>query len=219
MLSLISQRRNKEEKVRLLREEGIIPAVLYGPKNQPVSLKVGEKEFAGIFKEAGGSSLINLEVEDKKSPVLIREVQRDPLRGGVIHVDFYQPPLDKEIEVMVPLVFEGEAPAVKDLGGTLMRNIQEVEVKALPQNLPHEIMVDISGLATFEDKVTIKDLKLSGEVEILREPEDMVAQVVTAQDVESELEKPVEENVEAVEATGETKEKEDSAASEEAKAE
>lgn len=205
--------------MRLLREEGIIPAVLYGPKNQPVSLKVGEKEFAGIFKEAGGSSLINLEVEDKKSPVLIREVQRDPLRGGVIHVDFYQPPLDKEIEVMVPLVFEGEAPAVKDLGGTLMRNIQEVEVKALPQNLPHEIMVDISGLATFEDKVTIKDLKLSGEVEILREPEDMVAQVVTAQDVESELEKPVEENVEAVEATGETKEKEDSAASEEAKAE
>ena len=152
MLSLISQERNKEEKVRVLREQGIIPAILYGPKNKPMSLKVGEKEFEGIYKEAGASSLINLEIEDTKSPVLIREVQRDPLRGGAIHIDFYQPPLNKEIEVMVPLVFEGEAPAVKDLGGTLMRNIQEVEVRALPQNLPHEIIVDISGLTAFGDK-------------------------------------------------------------------
>ena len=108
---------------------------------------------------------------------------------------------------------------MKDLGGTLMRNIQEVEVNALPQNLPHEITVDISGLATFEDKIAIKDLQLPGEAEILRDPEDTVTQVTAAQDVEKELEQPVEENVEAVEATSEAKEKEGASAGGEEKTE
>jgi large subunit ribosomal protein L25 len=206
MLSLISHKRNKEEKAALLRNKGVIPGVLYGPKTENTAVQVDEKEFAKVYEEVGESSLVTLEIDNGKSPVLIREVQRDPLRGGVIHVDFYQPRLDKEIEVMVSLVFEGEAPAVKDLGGTLIRNIQEIELKALPQNLPHEIVVDISGLATFEDKIAVKDLKLDTEAEILRDPDDLVAQVVPAEDVESELQEPVEEHVEAVEEAEEKKE-------------
>jgi len=201
MLNLTSQQRNKDEKLSLMRSSGAIPAVLYGPKNKPVSLKVDGKEFQKVYREAGESSLINLEANGAASPVLVREVQRDPLKGGVIHVDFYMPPLDKEIEIMVPLVFEGEAPAVKDLGGTFIRNIQEIEVRALPQNLPHEITVDITGLATFEDKITVSDLVVDSNVEILREKEDAVAQAVPAEDVESELQKPVEEDVESVEST------------------
>jgi large subunit ribosomal protein L25 len=195
MLALASQRRNKEEKAALLRNQGLIPGVLYGPKTKASSLKVLEKEFQKVYEEAGESSLIQL----GEAPVLIREVQRDPVRGNVIHVDFYQPPLDEEIEVTVPLMFQGEALAVRDLGGTLLKNIQEVEVRALPQNLPHEIVVDISRLITFEDKVLIKDLVRESRVEILRDLTDVVAQVVETKDIEEELEQPVVENVEAVE--------------------
>ena len=199
MLVLASQIRNKEEKAPLLRIQGIIPGVLYGPKTKAASLKVAEKEFQKVYEEAGESSLIQLGSQEKGTPVLIREVQRDPVKGNVIHVDFYQPPLDEEIEVTVSLVFEGEAIAVRDLGGTLQKNIQEVAVKALPQNLPHEIAVDLSKLITFEDKISIKDLARGSGVEILRDPEDVVAQVVATKDVEAELEQPVVENVEAVE--------------------
>ena len=136
MINLSSQTRNKEEKLAVLRHQGFIPGVLYGPKTESAILKVDEKEFQKVYKEAGESSLIQLKSQEGNSPVLIREIQKDPLRGRIIHVDFYQPRLDEEIEVSVPLVFEGEAPAQKDLGGTLLRNIQEVEVRALPQNLP-----------------------------------------------------------------------------------
>lgn len=199
MLKLTAQIREKTEKLDKLRNSGAIPAILYGPKNQPVSLKVDEREFQKVYMEAGESSLIDLEARGEKSPVLIREVQREPLRGKTIHIDFYQPPLDKEIEIMVPLVFEGEALAVKDLGGTLIRSIQEIEVKALPKNLPHEIRVDVTGLATFEDKILVRDLVIDSNVEILHDLEDTVGQVEPVQDVEKELEQPVEENVEGVE--------------------
>ncbi len=199
MLTLASQERNKEEKAQLVRSQGAIPGVLYGPKIKPASLKVDEKEFQKIYEEAGKSSLIGLRSQGKEAPVLIKEVQKDSVKGNVIHVDFYQPPLDVEIEVTVPLIFQGEPIAVRDLGGTLQKNIQEVEVKALPQSLPHEIVVDISKLATFEDKISIKDLVRGSGVTILRDPEDVVAQVVETKDIEAELEQPVVENVEAVE--------------------
>ncbi len=215
MLGLASQQRNKEEKVTLLRNQGQIPGVLYGPKTKTASVKVNEKEFQKIYEEAGKSSLIQLESQSGVLPVLIREIQRDPVKGGVIHVDFYQPPLDEAIEVTVPLIFEGEPLAVRDLGGTLLKNIQEVPVKALPQNLPHEIVVDISKLVTFEDKILVKDLTRALGVEILRDGEDVVAQVVETQDIEAELQTPVVENVEAVEqAKGEKKEKEEESSGE-----
>lgn len=209
MLALASQKRNKEEKAPLLRARGIIPGVLYGPKTKAASLKVSEKEFQKVYEEAGESSLIQLGSQKEGMPVLIREVQRDPVRGNVIHVDFYQPPLDEEIEVTVPLMFQGEALAVRDLGGTLLKNIQEVPVKALPQNLPHEIVVDISKLTTFEDKILIRDLLRESGVEILRDPEDVVAQVAETKDIAEELEQPVVENVEAVEQVKEEKKEEE----------
>src|SRR3989338_3006165 len=115
MLGLAAQKRNKEEKTQLMRVGGEIPSVLYGPKTKPLILKVKDKEFQKIYDEAGESSLIQLNVGDVSSLVLIREIQRDPVRGNIIHVDFYQPLLDAEIEVTVPLVFEGEAPGVRDL--------------------------------------------------------------------------------------------------------
>lgn len=205
MLGLASQTRDKEEKVRILRNQGKIPGVLYGPKRKATSVKISEKEFQKVYKEAGKSSFIQLESPEGGAAVLIRDIQRDPVSGKVIHVDFYQPPVGEAVEVAVPVVFEGEAPAVRDLQGTLLKNIQTLNVKALPQHLPHEIAVDISKLATFEDRILVRDLAQSKDVEILRDAEEVVAQVVETKDIEAELEQPVVEHVEAVEQVKEEK--------------
>ena len=212
MLSLSAKiRKNLGKKVKVLRKKGVLPAILYGPKIKTAQpLEIEEKHFEKVYKEAGESTLISLEIEGQKQkiPVLIHEVARDPLTEKPIHVDFYQPRLEEEIEAKVSLVFEGESLAVKDLGGTLVKNISEVEVRALPQNLPHEIKVNIENLKTFEDNILIKDLKIPEGVKVLKEPEEIVAQVLAPVKVEEELVKPIEEKVEEVEKVEEEKEEE-----------
>lgn len=209
MLTLAAKtRKDFGKKVKNLRKKGIIPAVLYGPKVENLPLEVDLKEFEKIYQTAGESSLVQLSVGQKKFSVLIHTVEIDALSQKPIHVDFYQPKLDEEITVTIPLVFEGEPLAVKDLGGTLVRNIHEVEVRALPQNLPHEIKVNIEKLKTFEDNILIKDLVLPKEVKILKEPEEIVVLVAPPEKIEEELEKPVEEKVEEVEKVEEEKKEE-----------
>jgi len=219
MLTLKAKnRKDLGKKVKALREQGILPAVLYGPKIKNLSIKIDFKEFKDIYKEAGESSLISLEIDNDKFPVLIHEVKKDPLTGEPIHADFYQPILTEEVEATVPIVFKGEALAVKELGGTLVREISEIEVKALPKNLPHEIEVDISGLETFDDEILVKDLKLPENVTVQRDKNEIVALVTPpeTEKIEEELEKPIEEKVEEVE---EAEEKEDKEKSEEKKEE
>ncbi|TSC74990.1 MAG: large subunit ribosomal protein L25 [Parcubacteria group bacterium Gr01-1014_30] len=226
MLTLAAKKREDVgKKVKALRKKGFLPAVLYGPKVKAAPLQVGLKEFEKVYFQAGESSLISLEVhpvrnsegsshtsslrdrqrkisngaEGKKFQVLIHDVERDPLTDKPIHVDFYQPDLEKEVQAKVPLVFEGDSLAVKELGGTLVHNISEVEVKALPQKLPKEILVQVVSLKTFEDHILVKDLVLQEGVKILKEPDEIVAQVVPPTKVEEELEKPIEEKVEEVE--------------------
>ena len=200
MLSLSAKiRKELGRKVKTLRRKGVLPAVLYGPKTKSLPLEIDLKEFERIYKEAGESSLISLKVNDKTILVLIYEIQRDHLTNKFSHVDFYQASLKEKVEATVPLVFKGIAPVVKELGGTLVKNITEVEVKALPQNLPHEIEVQVNILKTFDDNILIKDLKVSKEVEILKNPEEIVVSAVPPEAVEKELEKPIEEKVEEVE--------------------
>lgn len=201
-------RKELGKKVKNLRKKGILPGVLYGPKIETLSLEIDLKEFEKVYQAAGESSLIQLSVGQKKFLVLIHAVEIDALSQKPIHVDFYQPKLDEEITATIPLVFEGEPQACKDLGGTLVRNIHEVEVRALPQNLPHEIRVNIEKLKTFEDNILIKDLVLPKEVKILKEPEETVALVTPPEKIEEELEKPVEEKVEEVEKVEEEKKEE-----------
>jgi large subunit ribosomal protein L25 len=196
--------------VNRLREQNILPAVLYGPEIKNVNIKLNLKDFEKVYKEAGESSLISLNLEGKVYSVLIHEVRLDPLKSTPLHVDFYQPILTEEVEAWVPLVFEGEAPAVKDLGGTLIKEVQEIEVSALPEKLPHEIKVDVSSLKTFEDEILVKDLKLPEGVSIDKEPEDIIA-LVTPPEKEEEFEKPAEEEAEKVEGIeGGEKQKEES---------
>jgi large subunit ribosomal protein L25 len=186
------------KKVRDLRSKGILPAVLYGPKTETLSIEVNEKDFEKVFREAGESSLISLELDKKKFLVLIHAIEIDTISKKPIHIDFYQPRLDEEITADIPLVFTGESFAVKDLGGTLVKNIHEIEVKALPQNLPHEISVDLEKLKTFQDNILIKDLVIPQGVKIMKGPEEIVVLVAQKVKVEEELSKPVEEKVEEV---------------------
>jgi large subunit ribosomal protein L25 len=189
------------------RNKESIPGVLYGPGMENIVLEVDSKEFMKAYEDAGESSLINLEPFEgsEKYLVLIHDTQRDPLTGNIIHIDFYQPDLKKEVEVEVPLRFTGEAPAVKELGGTLVRNFLEVEVSALPERLPYDIEVNVDKLVTFDDVVTIADLVVPEGVEILKESDEIIA-LVTPIVVEEEPE-PIEEDVDSVEKI-EKKEKE-----------
>ncbi len=201
MLTLNAKTRTQQgRQTRELRQEGLIPAVLYGPGIENKNLAVDAKEFINLFRQAGKSSLIALKVdgEGKEFMVLINDMNIDPVTDKTIHLDLYQPNLKKEIEADVPLIFIGESPAVKDLGGTLVKNFDEITVKALPADLPREINVDISCLKTFESVIAVKDLAISDKIELLKNPDEIVALAMTAEKQEEELEGPIEENVEDV---------------------
>lgn len=188
------------KKVKSLREEGFLPAVLYGPGIENKPLQVDLSEFEKVFKETGENTLVGLSLEkEKKYMVLIHNIKKDPLTDIPLHVDFYQPALDKKIEGEIPIILEGESPAVKSLGGTLIKNIAEIKVRALPQDLPKEFRIDINNLKKFEDCVMVKDLKVPQGVEILREPNEILVQAIPPEKVEEELAKPIEEKVEDVE--------------------
>lgn len=209
MITIEVKKRNpQEKKPKKLIEQGILPGVLYGPEIDNVPIQLNLKDFNKIYEEAGETSLISLKIDSKKYLALIHDVKNHPLTGSVIHVDFYQPILTEEVEVWVPLIFEGEAPAVKDLGGTLVKEIQEIEVSALPEKLPHEIKVDVSVLKTFEDEILVKDLKMPEGVKANKEETDIIALVTPIEKVEEELEKPIEEDVEKVEKAEEQKSEE-----------
>ncbi len=197
------------EKGKFSRKEDEVPAVLYGAKRESLPITLNRKDFFKLYKEAGESTLVELDIEGKKDKpaVLIYEVQKEPITGNILHVDFFEPNLKEEVEAEVPLNFIGEAPAVKSLSGTLVKNIYSVIVKALPEKLPHEIEVDVSKLETFDDVFYAKDLPVSSEVEVLQEDDAVIAMVTAPEDVDAELEKPIEEGEEP-EVEGEEKEEE-----------
>ena len=184
----------------------MLPAVLYGVGIDNLSLKVSEKEFERVYEEAGESSLIDLRVDDKKYQVLIHDIAQDSVRDNFLHVDFYHPSSHKKVIVEVSLIFEGEEKVQKNLGGNLIKEIQAVEVKGLPQDLPKEIKVDITSLRDIGDKILIKDLKIPENIEVLNKPEEVVVVVTALEKFEEEIpvkeekkpveEKPTEEKVE-----------------------
>jgi len=182
-----------------------IPAVLYGPEIESISIAVDRKEFEKVYKQVG-ETLIDLDVEGKKYSVLIHDEQVHPLTQALLHVDFYQPNLKEEVETEVPIELVGEAPALKS-GGTLIANMKEITVKALPKDLPSKITIDVSTLVTFEDSITAKDIKLPAGVTIeIENPEEVIVQVVEPENIEEELAKPIGEVEKEPEKAGEKKE-------------
>ena len=175
--------------VKKLRRDGYVPAVLYGKGQEPLPLQVSLKDFNKAFKMAGESTLVYVNVGGQSYPTLIHDVSRDTLTDGILHADFYKVRLDEKIKTNVPVVFVGESPAVKDLGGIFVRNVNELEVEALPQNLPHELKIDISILKNFGDKITVKDLKqgLGPLAELTTEDDDAIIAAVQEPMSEEEL--------------------------------
>jgi len=204
-------RKDFGRKTKSIKKQGRIPAVVYGSGVKNFSIEVDEKEFKKVFEKVGESSLIELSIDDdkEKKPVLVHEIQKDPVSDKIIHIDFFQPSLKKEVEVMIPLIFEGTAPAEKDLGGTIVKNMSEIEIKALPQDLPREILVNINALKNFKDHILIKDLILPEGVKVLKKPDEIIISVLPPEKVEEELALPIEEKVEEVEKVIKEKKEED----------
>ncbi len=160
-------------------EEGLIPCVIYGHGIEPRSIQVVRGEFRKVYRQAGTSSLVDV-IIDNSAPVkaLIQEVQVDIVMMEPVHIDFRQIRMDEKVTVEVPLHVIGESKAVKELAGTLMVSMNEVTVECLPGDLPHEIIVDISKLATFEDSITIGSLDLGKGVESTQDATLVVAAVI-----------------------------------------
>jgi large subunit ribosomal protein L25 len=161
-----------------LRAAGQIPGVLYGPETKPVVLAVPAHTFEILSRDAGGSSLIDVVIAGAE-PVkaLIQDVQYDPVTGRVVHVDFRQINMKKEMETGVVLQFAFESPAVKELGGTLIKTIDEVQIRCLPKDLVSQLEVDLRVLKTFDDAIRVKDLAVPSGITILNDPEMTVAKV------------------------------------------
>ena len=178
-------------KVSQLRNEGIIPAILYGKSFEAIPLQIPLRDFSKVLKEAGESTLVYLNVDGESYPTIIHDVTLDPLRDTVLHADFYKVRLDEKIKAMVPVEYVGEAPAVTDLKGIFVRNINELEVEALPQNLPHSIKVDISNMQNFGDQVMVKDIKLESDIILTANADDIIALVqepISEEQLQKELE-------------------------------
>lgn len=198
----VSARDTKGMKPKDLLKSGLIPGIVYGHGVDNISVQIAKKEFTSIFREAGESSLLTLKVDGKVlGNVIINDYQTDPLTDEVIHFDLHKVRMDEKITTNVNIILVGEAPAVKDLGGVLVIGHDSIEIKCLPQDLIHEIDLDLSTLTNLDDMIRVKDLNLSSAVEVLSEEEDVLVSVVPPRsEAEMEdLEEKPEENIESVE--------------------
>lgn len=177
MLKLNVEKRDKSQKGVLLRKTGKMPAVFYGKKEKSTPIIISKADFKKVWREAGESSVIDLVGKDIEAEALIYDVDLDPVTDEPRHADFYVFEKGKKIEISVPLEFVGVAPAVKDMGGTLVKVMYEIEIEALPKDLPHNISVDISPLANFDSQILAKDIKLPQGVSLVTKPEEVVASV------------------------------------------
>ena len=167
------------KKVRFLRRGGLIPCNIYGHGMESKPVQVEVRKLGHILARAGGTDLISIKSSDSASPsmVLIRDVQRNPMTGEPIHVDFYQVNMSEKLKAEVPLVFIGDAPALKLKNVSLLHAMTTLHIEALPDDLPHNIEVDITSLALPEQSLHVKDVKVSDKITILADPDQMLIKV------------------------------------------
>ena len=184
------------KQVKALRRQGGLPAILYGSID-PLAISLDAHNAERVLQSVTSSHLITVEVEGSPHSVLVRERQRNPLTGHLIHVDFQVVSLTKKLRANVLLDLVGDAPAVKEHSGVLVTGLESLEVECFPQDLPERITIDLSILGEIGDAIYVRDLHLPDVVEVLEDPDEMVI-LVTAQEAE-----PVEEEEEAAEAVEE----------------
>lgn len=170
------------KKVKALRREGLLPGHVFGNKVETEHVAVKEADFLKVFRQAGESGLVDLRIgEEKVRPVLIRDVQIDPFKGDLLHVDFYQVNLKEKVAVMVPVVLTGEEPEIVHTGeAVVIQPMNEVEVEALPAELPEKIEVDITPLKAIDDTIFVSQLSVPEGVTVLADPEAVVAKLDSA---------------------------------------
>lgn len=183
------------KKVKGLRAEGWVPAVLYGSSIDAQSIQAEAKALRRVLQQAGLYHLISLKV-GKKKPVMVlaRNIQRSPVKHELLHVDFQQVVMTEKIATEVPLHLAGEAPAVKELGGILVQGLDALQIECLPSDLPPAIEVDISRLAEYNAAISVGDLSLPEAITILSDPDSLIAKIEAPRLVEEieELEEPAE---------------------------
>ncbi len=188
-LELVADKREiTGKKVRFIRREGNTPANLYGHGVKSTALQLDTKTLAAILSHAGYTDLISLKVGSSKKPVkvLVKEVQRDPLTADLLHVDFYQVKMTDKLKVDVPLHFTGEAPALKIKNTSLLHLMDTIAIEALPDDLPHNLEIDLSMLAEVDQAIHVKDVHLGDGVTLLADPEQMVVKVTETRGVKEE---------------------------------
>jgi len=180
---------DRDESVKLdaLRKSGEIPAVFYGAGKKTTPISVSIVEFKKVWKDAGESSAVKITMPTGDIDVLIHEVQVDPITSQPIHADFLVIDMKKKIRVDVPLVFEGVSNAVKGGIGNLVKVLHELEIEALPSDLPHSLSVDISKLEKLDDVVLVSDIKLPTGVVAINDPEEVVASIVAQVEEKEEV--------------------------------
>ena len=188
------------KKVKRLRRAGVVPVHFYGVGTSPLSLQVELAVLRRVLPRAGANIPINVEVEGQKGENIcfVREIQRHPVTEDLLHVDFMRVDVSKEITAEVPILLEGEPPAVQDFGGTLLQPLNTVSVQALPMMMPASFSLDVSGLDDFEKTLRVSDLMAVEGATIMADPEDMVATVVPPR-IEEEPEVEEEEELELAE--------------------
>ena len=200
------------KQVRQLRREGWVPGVMYGHGFEPVPLQFEERSLAHILSRVGGSQLVGINVKGDKQPemALVRDVQRDPIRGNFLHVDFYRVRMTERLTAEVPLVVVGESPVIEAREGILLQGISAIEVECLPGDLVDAIEVDLSDLVEIDQGVYVRDLAVPAGIDVLTDVDEMILRIVPleAEEIEEEEEEELMPGVEEVEVITEAKEEE-----------
>lgn len=187
--------------IKELRRQGTLPAILYGAGIESTPIELDGHEASLILANVGASTLVTLKLGKDSHQVLVREMQRDFIRHDILHVDFLKVAMDVAIRTMVPVELVGTAPAAKELGGLLVGGLDEIEVEALPSNLPDKVEVDVSVLVDIDDVITVSDVVFGEGIEVLTSPDEVIASTVyqAEEEIEEEELVPVELEPELVE--------------------
>lgn len=186
MLTLKAENRDTQTKPAKIRKAGKIPAVFYGKKEASTPITLEQKEFEKVWQEAGESTVVTIHTPDGEKESLIQDVDIDPLTGTPRHADFYVFEKGHKVEVELPIEFSGSSPAVKDLGGSLVKVLHELKITALPKDLPHNIVIDISTLVAFDDQITAGDITLPDGVTLEENPEEVIVLVTAPREEQEE---------------------------------
>ncbi|MBT4857117.1 50S ribosomal protein L25 [Candidatus Uhrbacteria bacterium] len=191
-------------KTNSLRLEGEVPAVMYGFEIEPTNLSLDRSDLERLYAKAGVSTVVSVDVDGTAHNVLIQELQRDPLTEYITHADFRRINMNEKVQTSVSVRLEGVSLAVKDMSGTLVQAIDEVDVEALPSALVREFVLDIAPLATFEDALHVSDIVVPEGMEITTDPKQTIAIVQMPRQAEAidELDAPIEDGADGNEAAG-----------------